>query len=328
MVEKGKSTDGLMRHIRNSHGVEINGSTEKQALLNMGYYHGYKASRYIKKSSNLQNYNNFQEVKAIYDFDIEVKTIFYPLLVRIETSLKNRLIDYLVKDNNSDMESIYQNKLNDYEAKPVGNKEYKKYLNKKLELRNKIDSTIAYNYSKGHPCIQHFFHSSKPLPLWAYFEVITMGEFGNFISCMNISYRIEFTQDMNMHHTGFNQNGRMLENIIFCLTGIRNATMHNSMIFDCRFNNSNFSSQLIKYLENSTGIKNIDFESIVDFLVLLIFLMKKQYTTKTELSRVVSQFDKKRELLYASIPMKAYSEILGTDARKKIAGLKEYISND
>jgi len=86
VVEKGKSTDGLMRHIRNSHGVEINGSTEKQALLNMGYYHGYKASRYIKKSSNLQNYNNFQEVKAIYDFDIEVKTIFYPLLVRIETS--------------------------------------------------------------------------------------------------------------------------------------------------------------------------------------------------------------------------------------------------
>ncbi len=119
MVEKGKSTDGLMRHIRNSHGVEINGSTEKQALLNMDIIMATR-SRYIKKSSNLQNYNNFQEVKAIYDFDIEVKTIFYPLLVRIETSLKNCLIDYLVKDNNFDMESIYQNKLNDYEAKPVG----------------------------------------------------------------------------------------------------------------------------------------------------------------------------------------------------------------
>lgn len=325
-MKKGKSTDGLMRHIRNSHGIDINGTTEKQDLLNMGYYHGYKASRYIKRSSNLQNYHTFQEVKAIYDFDIEVKTIFYPLLVRIETSLKNRLIDFLVKNNESDLESIYQKKLNDYEAKSVGSKDFKKNLNKKLELRNKIDSTIAYNYSKAHPCIQHFFHSSKPLPLWAYFEVTTMGEFGNFISCMDVSYRIQFTEILNMHHTGFNQNGRMLENIIFSLTGLRNATMHKSIIFDCRFNNRNFSSQFIRFLESATGIKPIDFESIVDFLVLLIFLMKIQYTTKTELKRIVSNFDKKREHLYLSIPMHAYSEILGTDARRKIAGLQTYIA--
>lgn len=250
------------------------------------------------------------------------------LLVRIETSLKNRLIDYLVTDSNSDLEYIYQKTLNDYEAKPVGNREYKKYLNKKLELRNKIDATIAYNYSKGHPCIQHFFHSSKPLPLWAYFEVITLGEFGNFISCMNSSYRVEFTKNIGIHHTGFNQNGRMLENIVFCLTGLRNATMHNSMIFDCRFNNSSFSKQLINYLENATGIKRIDFESIVDFLILLIFLMKKQHTTKTELKRIISNFDKQREALYNTIPTKAYGEILGTDARSKIKNLKLYIASE
>ncbi|CBY74591.1 hypothetical protein LMOSLCC2378_2824 [Listeria monocytogenes SLCC2378] len=60
---------------------------------------------------------------------------------------------------------------------------------------------------------------------------------------MDKDLRINFTESMNLHHTGMNQNGRMIENTIFCLTGLRNATMHNSMIFDCRFSHSNFSSQ-------------------------------------------------------------------------------------
>lgn len=327
MGEKGKATDGLMRHMRNSHKINISGSTEKQELLNMGYYHGYKASRYIRERSNLQAYRNFHEVKAVYDFDIETKTLFYPMLIRIETSLKNRLIDYLVSNEELDIEYIYKNKLKDYESKPVGNKEYKKYLNKRLELRNKIDATIAYNYAKGHPCIEHFFHNSKPLPLWAYFEVITLGELGNFISCMGVDLRIEFTKNIGIHHTGFNQNGRMLENIVFCLTGLRNATMHNSMIFDCRFNNSNFSNQLKSYLEDSVSINSIDFKTITDFLILLVLLMKKQNITRTDLKKIIRQFDENREKLYRNIPTQSYSEIMGTDARRKIVELKNFIGN-
>ena len=43
---KGKSTDALMRHIRDDHGIMINGSGDKKKLIEMGYYHGYKAYRY------------------------------------------------------------------------------------------------------------------------------------------------------------------------------------------------------------------------------------------------------------------------------------------
>ncbi|OTP10749.1 hypothetical protein A5844_000883 [Enterococcus sp. 10A9_DIV0425] len=325
MNEKGKSIDGLMRHIRNNHNLQIKGSKDKQNLLNMGYYHGYKASRYIKERKNMQQFKDFHEVKAVYDFDLEMKTIFYPMLVKIETSLKNRLINFLVKDDQCDIEYIYRTKLKDYASKAVGSKDYKKYLAKNLKLREKIDATIAFNYGKGHPVVQHFFHCNKPLPLWAYFEIATFGEFGNFISCLNKEHRINFADSIYLHHKGFNQNGRIVENIVFCLTGLRNATMHNSVVFDCRFNDANISNQLKGYLEQVTGIGNITFDTLTDFIILLVTLLKKISINKTELNRYVKNYDDIREKLFLSIPFNTYTAIMSTDAKNKLSNLKIFI---
>lgn len=41
-----KTTDGLMRHLRNT-GISIVGSTQKRNLLNTGYFHGYKGYRFF-----------------------------------------------------------------------------------------------------------------------------------------------------------------------------------------------------------------------------------------------------------------------------------------
>ena len=36
-----KTTDGLLRHLRDS-GIAISGSKQKRQLINTGYFHGYK----------------------------------------------------------------------------------------------------------------------------------------------------------------------------------------------------------------------------------------------------------------------------------------------
>ena len=108
MVKKGKSINGLMRHIRNKHDTKIGGSKNKQDLLNMGYYHGYKALRYIKNRDNDQNYESFKQIQVLYNFDIKIKKMLYPYLILIETSLKNRLIDYLVTGESPSIEYIYK----------------------------------------------------------------------------------------------------------------------------------------------------------------------------------------------------------------------------
>src|SRR5699024_3266967 len=156
MDAKGKSTNSLMRHIRKKHEIDIEGSRQKQELLNMGYYHGYKAYRFIDSKENIQPYEKFSEIKAVYDFDHELKALLYLTLMKIETSLKNRTIDLLVQNSYSDIEFIYNHYLNSYRDY-YRNRDQRKYRQKKLEFKAKMTSTIVYNY-KNSTVIQHFIN--------------------------------------------------------------------------------------------------------------------------------------------------------------------------
>lgn len=40
-----KTTDALMRYLREEKGISISGSSQKRKLMNIGYYHGYKGYR-------------------------------------------------------------------------------------------------------------------------------------------------------------------------------------------------------------------------------------------------------------------------------------------
>lgn len=121
-----------------------------------------------------------------------------------------------------------------------------------------------------------------------------------------------------------NQNGRILENIIFTLTSLRNSVMHNLIIFDCRFNKSDQSGQIKQYLENMTGVSNIQFKNIEDFLVLIVFLLKNLNTTKKELNKIINEFEISIKRLEDKIPRSSYFEILGTDVNNKIRQLKTF----
>ena len=46
---KIKTTNALMKYLRENHNMIINGSKDKRNLINMGYYHGYKGYRYINR---------------------------------------------------------------------------------------------------------------------------------------------------------------------------------------------------------------------------------------------------------------------------------------
>lgn len=101
MSKAPKTTDGLMRHLR-SKGIQIGGSIQKRKLMNMGYYHGYKGCRYIKTASNRIPFSSFDEVIAIYEFDSQLKSLFYPYIMQIETILKNYELETVVNSAKSD----------------------------------------------------------------------------------------------------------------------------------------------------------------------------------------------------------------------------------
>ncbi|MEK4387190.1 Abi family protein [Solibacillus sp. FSL W7-1464] len=322
---RGKTVNGLMRHLRDTHGIEINGSKNKKDLLNMGYYHGFKGYRFIGQSENKIPYTKFDEVVAVYQFDSNLKTIFYPNIMFIETAIKNYTLNTLINLGPVDFEHVFTILLNDYKSENTGNSKYRDKMKKRLELRNKINEAISYNYSDKVPVIQHFFHTNQQMPLWAIFEVINLGVFGFFLQCLNKDTRIKITEDLNLHTTSHNQNGRIVEDIIFLIKELRNAVAHNSVVFDCRFKKTNPPSRLKEYLQSETNIDNINFDNIIDYFILVIFLLKKLGVTKTELKKIIKNFHNESEQLRDGIPVPIHTSIMGSDFKKKINKLSNYI---
>lgn len=325
ILVRGKTVNGLMRHLRDTHNIEINGSKNKKDLLNMGYYHGFKGYRFIGQSEHKIPYTKFDEIVAVYQFDSNLKTIFYPNIMFIETAIKNYTLNTLINLGPVDFDHIFANLLNDYKSENTGNSKYRDKMKKRLELRNKINEAISYNYSDKVAVIQHFFHTNQQMPLWAIFEVINLGVFGFFLQCLNKDARIKIAEDLCLHTTSHNQNGRIVEDIIFLIKELRNAVAHNSVVFDCRFKKTNPPSRLKEYVQSETNIENITFDNIIDYFILVIFLLKKLGVTKTELKRTIKSFHNESEQLRESIPIPIHTSIMGSDFKKKINKLSNYI---
>jgi abortive infection bacteriophage resistance protein len=89
-----------MKHLRDG-GININGSTQKRRLKNIGYYHGYKGYRFAGSAANRLPITDFSQVAALYDFDTQLKALLYPRVMSIETALKNYALESVIKDARS-----------------------------------------------------------------------------------------------------------------------------------------------------------------------------------------------------------------------------------
>ena len=129
MKKKPKSINALMAYMRDEKGLSISGSSDKKKLRYMGYFHGYKGYRFHNNPANTYAFNSFDEVQAIYDFDMAIKTMFYPEIMFLETAFKNYVLEVILEDAESKrFANIYAKLLTDYKAYPIGSNDYKKAI--------------------------------------------------------------------------------------------------------------------------------------------------------------------------------------------------------
>lgn len=313
-----------MAFMRDSKGIQISGSTQKKKLRYMGYYHGYKGYRYCNSPSSLLPYSNFNELQAVYDFDMRIKAVFYPQIMFLETTLKNYVLEIILDEVNSNLfTDIYTNALNDYKAFPVGSDNYKKAISKKMAVRNKIYGNISRDYGKSN-IITHYYDKDQPAPIWAIFELLSLGEFGNFVSCLNADIRKKISLSVGIR-SNVDADGRLVEKIVFALKDLRNAVAHNNTVFDTRFKTGSVNGRISRYITNETAINNIKFDSIVDYVILISFIMHLLECPKTEILSFLKQFDEACEMLRKSVPMNIYSKIVYTDTKKKLNIFKTFL---
>lgn len=318
-----KSIDGLMRYLRNTKQMNIKGGSQKRNLRNIGYYHGYKGYRFIGRSSNIIPYSDFKELMAIYDFDMRLKSILYPQLMFVETAIKNYVLEEVIQQSNSDsFNYIFTSLLTDYKRYAAGTANHKKALKKRLDLRNHVYSALTRDYNNAKDVVQHFYHNDENVPIWAIFEVMSLGEFGTFVSCLNYNTRAEVSRSIGFHQPA-DTDAFLLKKIIFAIKELRNAVAHNDVIFDTRFARANIDQSVTNALEIETGIQNVRFKSITDYVV---FMLKHFQVQKTEMKRIVLDFEGTIETLRNNTPASIYTKIVHTDTRTKINKLKQYIS--
>lgn len=334
-----KSIDGLMRYLRDNKGIAISGSLQKRRLMNIGYYHGYKGYRYINSPSNHVAYTKFEELAAVYSFDANLKALFYPQVMFIETALKNYVLETLVSETHSEsFIDVYNQLLDNYKTFSLAGKnfnsakdrqkaedKFKYELKRRLDLRNRIYKVQTDAYGNGNKIADHYLRKDTNLPIWAIFELLSLGEFGHFVSCLNQGCRANISKGLGIRQSD-DSNAIMPQRLIYSTKDLRNAIAHNDVIFDCRFKSGNIHKQVGNAITNATGVTGLSFETITDYLILVIYLLKLFQVTKTEMKQMISRFETVVEQLRNSVPTSLFNQIIYTDNNSKIADLKRFVS--
>lgn len=325
MGQEKKTINALMKYMRVKKDISINGSKEKKQLMNIGYFHGYKGYRFVCDPTQELKYNNFEELMAVYEFDMHLKSILYPYVMSIETAFKSHAIETCIELCSNNFTEVYDKLLNKNTKYPTDSKKYKNSLKIKHKIRNIIYSSISERYIQEHPedknkMITHYQHQGKSVPLWAIFETLTLGQFGIFVQTMNDSTSIRLAKKLKLYYSNTDQNGRLVEDMIFFLTDLRNAIAHNLVIFDCRFMKSNPPKRIKQFVKEETGI-GAEFKSMNDFIALTVGLLLKLEYSKIEVKRLVRSYVDNTEKLRSKVPIEIYNKILGTETRRKVATL-------
>ena len=189
---------------------------------------------------------------------------------------------------------------------------------------NQVRQIHYSDFNSKKDVIQHFYVNDQNVPIWAIFEVITIGEFGNFVSVANLNVKNAISKSLGLNQA-FDYNGKLTESIIYQIKDLRNSIAHNDVIFDARFRSSNPSRSLIQSLERDTGIRNITSNTIVDYFILVIYLLKSFKLTKTELTKTLNKFESAVDDAKTNIPQTIYNQIFLPDTKNKLSTLRQYI---
>ena len=323
-----KTTDGLMRHLRDN-GIAISGSAQKRQLLNTGYFHGYKGYRFFKNASNQLPFTTYNEVYATIQYDSALKNLLYGKMMFIETAVKNIALEgILINANSESIQDMYDKVVSGYKNAPshYSPEQKKKLQQNKLNLQNSIQSSLANAYRKNNPKITHFYNNVgySDVPIWALFEIMTMGDFGYLLSCLTYDVRDDISRRIGLNLSS-DTDRQLIFKYIYTLKDLRNAIAHNSVVFDTRFRNIDPTPAMKQCLISEIGLPYVNFKTIGDYVILMCYYLKMLHVPKTEIKAFIRDFEKLTSDYGASVNPSVAHTVIHPDLSARMSLLKNYI---
>lgn len=322
-----ESMNGLMRHLRHN-GIAISGSSQKRQLLNTGYFHGYKGYRFFKDSRNELPFTSYNELYATIRYDSALKALFYGKMMFIETAVKNIALErILVAAGSENISAMFTNAVSSYNKAPANFtvEQRKKLQQDKLNLQNSIQASLANAYRKNNPKITHFYNNGyAEVPLWALFEIMTMGDFGFLLSCLTYDVRDDISRQLGLN-TSCDTDRQLLYKYIYALKDLRNAIAHNAVVFDTRFRNFDPSKAMKQCLKIELRLPYVNFETVGDYVLLMGYYLKLLHVPKREIKSFVTEFERLTDVYRNSVNPAVAAIVIHPDWESRMHILKNFL---
>lgn len=312
-----KPIEELMKHLKDSRGIEVKSEQTRQ-MLNYGYYHAYKGYRFFKNSKSKIPYTSFEQIIAVIDYDNALKAAFYPEIMFLETALKNIVVATVIEGlPSAKYTDVMKERMNDEK----GNDSLQR---QRRRLKEKINSTISKRYSQNDAIISHFCDKGDEAPIWAIFEIMSLGDFSTFTYCLNKYTRVSLLRELHMF-IDEDPSNQLLSSILYTLKDIRNALAHNNIIFDTRFTNREISASVCCWLSKELKIDEIDFSSIIDYYLLLAVLLQKIEYGDEKIESFILEVESCFYTLEGKVPENIYKRLTSNKCDLKLQALSAYI---
>ncbi|WP_242945332.1 Abi family protein [Hespellia stercorisuis] len=297
--------------------------------MNTGYFHGYKGYRFFKNAQIGLPFTSYDEVYATIQYDSALKSLFYGKMMFIETAVKNIALEsILVHANSENIQDMFDRVVSGYKNAPATftTEQKKKLQQNKLNLQNSIQSSLAYAYKKDNPKITHFYNNDgySGVPIWALFEIMTMGDLGYLLSCLTYDVRDDISKRLGIN-VSCDTNRQLLFKYIYTFKDLRSAIAHNAVVFDTRFRNIDPNNAMKQCLKLEIGLPYVNFKTIGDYVILMCYYLKLLQVSKTELKAFIRDFEKITEDFRNSVNPNVASIVIHPDLSSRMNFLKNFL---
>lgn len=225
-----------------SKGVSVNNKEDAlNKIKTYSYYSIINTYKDVFKTKNNEYKKNvsFDEIYALFEFDKNLRSIFFKYSLEIETILKSLLSetissrygikDYLIKEN-------FDNTVNE---KTI------------TETINIIEEEINKQNGK-HEAVTHYIDKYEYVPPFVLTKILTLGQLSRLYAMLKQSDRQSISKN-------FKLSDKVLKQIIVNLTMIRNICAHNDRLFSFH---SKFRISF-KYIQKNYNEKSVNIYMIM-----------------------------------------------------------------
>ena len=151
-------------------------------------------------------------------------------------------------------------------------------------------SRILQEYKNENNKIKNFYNHLYPEPpIWAIFEIIMMGDFGELLEALVYDMRDRISKRLGLNLSG-DTNRELIYKYVYRIKGLRNAVAHNGVVYDARFENAKVSPAEEICLTSEFSLPYAKFNDIIDYVILIVYINKLLKVAKTEQKRFINSF--------------------------------------